>query len=128
MSVALIAILAAGVLPGYVKTVERSYWQDAQTLLLTIYAGEQVYFSANDVYLNPAAPPAPAVPPAWNLIFMDDPNFPGIPVTYTVAVGGGGTTFTATVTRNGGPCDGQTQTINQLRVLTSSGTWNTGAC
>ena len=117
--VSIIGILATAAVPQYTKTVERTYLRETETLLITIYAGQQVYFSTNNAYFDADAP----FPPRWNLIFMDNPNLPMIPVTFTVGVAGSGTsaTFTATATRNGGAWNGSTRTIDQTR--TYGGTW-----
>ena len=59
---------------------------------------------------------------------MDDPNGT-LPVTFAVAVDNAAIppTFTATATRDGGPCDEKTQTVNQARTF--GGDWpQTGVC
>ena len=121
ITVTIIAILASAALPQYGKSVERAYWTEAETLLLTIYAGEQVYFTANDRYYAPGM---------WGTIFMVNPNFAPIPVTFTVVAAGvgGGATTTATATRNGGVCNNLTLTINQARVFGGTWGWPTAVC
>jgi prepilin-type N-terminal cleavage/methylation domain-containing protein len=115
MVVVVIAVLAVIALPNFRKTMERGYWREATDLLMTVYAGEETYFSLNDKYydVNEAGGMT-----EWRIIYMDDPNLAAVPVAFKVTSPGPAfTTFTATATRNGGPCNGQTQTINQLRTL-----------
>lgn len=112
MVVAVIAILAVVAIPQYNKAMQRSYWQTARDLLQAIYSGEQVYETANATYID-----ADACAPAWRCIYMDNPNTPSPPVTYTVG-GVTATTFIATATYTP---TGQTQTVNQNR--TWGGTW-----
>ena len=122
--VILIGIIAAIAIPTYIKAVEQGYRRTARDLLQTIYAGEQVYESVNSEYVDPLACPPPD--PAWRCIYMDDPHTPNVPVTYTVAAGGGA--FTATATRTGGACSGRVLTVNQSD-RTPVGDWpENGAC
>ena len=68
MVVVLLAILARMALPQYAKTIERQYWQTAQGVLLTIYAGEQIYYSRNNAFL------ARGTTDDWTVISMDNPT------------------------------------------------------
>ena len=111
ITVSVIAIMAAVAVPQYTKAVERGYWRTAKALLQTIYAGEQVYETAKETYVDAAGC-------GWRCIYMDDPNTPSIPVTYSVG-GVSKTTFTATATYTR---TGQAKTIDQNR--TEGGAWN----
>lgn len=119
MTVVIIGILAAIAIPGYAKTRERSYWQAAESILLAIYAGERAYFLVNNTYRGPLT--AGSSMAEWRLINIDNPNLSSIPVGYGATAAGA--TFTATATRNGGPCNGSTRTINEDRVLTGGLCW-----
>lgn len=126
MTVVIVGILAATALPGYIKTRERSYWQQAESLLLAIYAGERAYFLINDFYYNVDETGGMA---EWRKINIDNPNLPSILVDYDVATCGSPPclVFTATATRPGGPCAGSTRTINENRVLPGGACW-CGSC
>lgn len=119
----IVAILVALAVPQFQRTTERSYWRSARDILETIYAGEQVYHLDQNKY-QPLTTASTAAD--WNLIYMDDPNADNtIPVEFSVAADA--TTFTATATRIGGPCNGKTQTITQTRAR--AGDWpETGEC
>lgn len=122
--VVVVGILAAVAIPNYRKTVEREYYRKTEDLLLTIYSGERAYFFVNDSYV---ALNASSTNTQWRQIHMDDPNdISTMPVGFSVTSSGSGgsATFTATATRNGGPCDGRTRTINDSRTL--GGNW--GSC
>jgi prepilin-type N-terminal cleavage/methylation domain-containing protein len=113
VTVLIIGIVASMALPGYQRTMERGYWRGAQDILRAIYAGEQVYETANDQYIDPAN-----CNPAWRCIYMDDPNVGGgTPVAFSVEVCNppvcNPPTFTATAFRGDGRC----MSINQARVL-----------
>lgn len=118
MTALIVGILAAIALPGYVRTKERSYWQEAESILLAIYAGERAYFLINDAYRTVAAGASMS---EWRTINMDNPNLSSIPVSYGVTAAGAA--FTATATRSGGPCSGSTRTINENRVLPGGACW-----
>ena len=89
----ILAVIAAIAIPRFTKTVNRTYRDQAQQVLLAIYHGERAYFFTNDTYY---------VPGNWRLISMDNPGL-GSQVAYTlVAAGvGAGATFTATATYQG---------------------------
>ena len=110
MVVVIIAILATAAIPGYRRAAERGYWRGAQDVLRTIYAGEQVYFTMNDQFLN-----NPTTLAQWREIYMDDPNVSSpMPVTFSVTAAGvgPGATFTASADRGG-----QVMTLNDLNTL-----------
>ena len=112
MTVIVIAILASMALPQYRRTVERGYWRTSQDVLRTIYAGQQVYFTINDQYVD-----NPTTLAQWRQIYMDDPNgsIP-IPVTFSVTtngLSGAAATFTATATRDAGIF----MTIDEINIL-----------
>ena len=124
ITVVIVGILASMAVARYQRTIERGYWQTARDILQTIYSGEIVHWTTNSQYF------APAASADWPNIHMDDPNGV-IPVTFTVVVGvGPPPTFTATATRNGGPCDTRTQTVDQAHVFTTPAPiWpQTGTC
>ena len=126
VTVVIIGVLAAVALPSYIKTRERSYFQEAESLLLAVYAGERAYFLINDFYYDVDETGGMA---QWRKINIDDPNLPSIPVTYSVTAAGVGaaSTFTATAARPGGPCAGSTRTIDQNRALPGGACW-CGSC
>ena len=96
MVVGILAIFATMAMPQYRKTFERSYWNTAQDILRTIYAGEQVYFSVNDAYFDVIE----GNPNSWRTIYMDNPSVANIPVVYSVTVNPGPpSTFTAIARR-----------------------------
>lgn len=115
VTIGLIAILAAVALPQFQKTVQRGHRRAAKDILLTIYAGEEVYRATQGVYFDPDA----VSPTQWEEIFMDDPNVTSpLPVTFTVtATTGPPPTFTATATSGSKSC-----TIDETKTFT--GTWD----
>ena len=116
--VTVIGILSFSAIPNFQRAIEQGHWRSANDVLHTIYSGEQVYRTANPTYLDPAA-----CAPPWRCIYMDDPN--GVlPVAFTLVAGAN--TFTATATRNGGPCNGLTETIDENRTI--GGTWPPNGC
>ena len=119
ITVVIVGILSTMAVARYQRTIERGYWQTARDILQTIYSGELVYWTTNSQYFAPGA---------WPNIYMDDPAG-AVPATFAVAVNNGVNppTFTATVTRNGGPCDTMTQTVDQTHAF--GGTWpQNGVC
>ena len=121
ITIVVMMILAATAYPNFTRAVEQGRWRSANDVLHTIYSGEQVYRTTNPGYIDPTGAGCGA--PAWRCIYMDNPN--GSPdVTFDV-IGIGVNTFTARATRNGGPCNGTTQTLDQDRTL--GGTANNAA-
>ncbi len=117
ITVVIVGILVAAALPFYRRTLERQYRSQARDILFAIYAGERVYFFEN---LNTYK--AITVPADWDAIFMETPNAPQVPVTFTVtAVAGPPSTFVATARRTSPPGGGDCRmTINQTRTIDMS--------
>lgn len=111
ITVVVLGILAAIAVPQYTRTIQRSYWKEAQDLLLTIYTGERAYYLTNTMYSASLTKFSGMA--AWRTIFMDDPNLGSIPVDFSVSTSP--STFTATAARTSSPCSGSTITINQNR-------------
>lgn len=109
VAITLGVLVAIGV-PNYRRVLERGYFRQAQDLLLTIYSGERIYQSGYNEFFDD-----PSGMAQWRLIHMDNPNSAVIPVSFSVTASGGA--FTATAKRVGGPCNDQTLTINQDRVM-----------
>lgn len=121
--VVILGILAAVGLPRYTRTIERSYRQEAQDVLFTIYQGQRSYYLTHNEYRSGLSQGSSNS--AWRDIYMDNPHVGSIPVTFLVTASG--TTFTATATKVGGACGGRTLQITQTRALT--GTWpSSGDC
>ena len=121
--VAVVAILAAIAVPNYRRTIERNYWRQAQDLLLTIYYGEQAYYSISSPskYRGPLSETSSMS--EWRLIYMDNPNLVGaIPISYTVTTSVGDSKFTAQAKRLGGDCDTSTLKIDEARTFTPNPT------
>ena len=117
VTVSIIGILAAIAIPNYSRAVERSYWRQAQDLLLTIYAGERSYYFVNNKYCDVTSGPC-----TWNDIYVENPSLPSIPVTFTAncfpgCSGPPPPGFLAVATRIGGPCNGSTLQIDETRTL-----------
>ena len=105
ITVAIIAIIASMAIPSFLRAVERGQWRGAQDVLLTIYAGEQVYEAVNGGYIEPAG-----CAPPWRCVYVDNPN--GGVVTYTVD-GVSKVAFRATAARGDGRC----MSINQTKAI-----------
>lgn len=102
ITVTIVGILASMALPSFDRAVDRGHWRDAQDVLRTVYAGEQVYFTTNDVF---RALPAGSTLAEWREIYMDDPNTGVIPAAFTVATTiGPPPTFTAKAQHADGRC------------------------
>ena len=114
ITLVIIGILAGVAIPQYRKTTETAYKREAQDLLLTIYYGERAYFLSNSKYTNPAG--------NWGKIYMENPGFGAIPVSFTV-LSATSTTFQAKATRNGGACGGKVITIDQTGTGSIGGNW-----
>lgn len=115
MTAVIVGILASMAVPTYIKSMNRGYWQSAQDILLTIYAGERNFFFNNNAYLllTPASPNS-----EWRKIKMDNPNLGSVPIQFSVdAARGGDAGFTATATRG----SGRTMTIDGNREWCHSG-------
>lgn len=117
MTVVIIGVMAAILIPRLERTLEHGRWRAARDILETIYAGERVRFTATNAYCSPTAATC-----TWADIRMDAPNpgppvqFGDLPVQFTIV--NGVNTFTATANRNGGtPCKTWTLTINELGVF-----------
>ena len=141
MTVAIVGILAAVGISNYGASMQRARWDAARDILLTIYAGEQVYFTQNGrVSYYPTAAvsgttctvtapftecigvcsgAAIACRNGWrNNIYVDDPNLDGV-VAFDVQSAGGATPlFQAKATYNGQT----TMTVDQDRVFSFVGT------
>ena len=116
ITVAIIAIITSMVIPGFLRAVERGHWRGAQDVLLTLYAGEQVYEAVNRSYIDPVG-----CAPPWRCIYVDNPN--GGVVTYTID-NASKTTFRATAARGDGRC----MSLDQTKVITfNSGLGGCGA-
>ena len=114
----IVGAMAAAAIPTYTKAIERTYWQNGQDILYTIYNGERTYYFENDVYKSLTTASSMA---EWRQIYMDNPNFGPVSYSVTVAGTGPGATFTATATRTS---SGTSMTINQDRTFNASGTDN----
>lgn len=121
IAVVIIGVLAAITLPQFGRTTEIGRRRSADDILLTIYAGERVYWTRNDTFFGPLA-----AGNDWSVIYMDDPNRVSGPVGFTVAsngLTGAAAAFTATALYDpDGDGAGDTRTINQTQTL--GGTWN----
>lgn len=119
--VIVISILAAIGFPSMTKALERSYWREAQDILLTIYAGERTYFFANNSYYLVGSGMT-----EWRKIYMDDPNISSIPVRFCVTTATA-TTLTAWACRSASACSAGCGTdkgisINESRTI-DTGDW-----
>lgn len=115
VTIGVIAILAAMAMPQFQKTIRRGHRQAATDILRTIYAGEQVYKSANGEFLPRG------VAEDWSVIYMDNPNLVSstiLPVSFVVTTAAGNTQFTATATYT--PTS-QAMTIDETNALNESG-------
>jgi len=105
ITVAIAGILAAVAIPNYTRAIERGYWREAQDVLRTIYAGEQVYSTVNNgKFLD-----NPVSIANWRQIYTDNPNLGSIPVTFSVSANNPPVpppppTFKATADRGDGRC------------------------
>lgn len=116
----ILGVLVSIAIPTMGKNVQRGYWEDAQHLLQAIHDGEQRYFDKETLYrdtLGPCAPGDLVCLAQWRAIFMDDPNFGTIPVTFTVDASSCASPpcFTATATNQ--TTSGQILTIDENGTL-----------
>ena len=125
VAVAILGIISAAAVANYGVSVQRSRFDAVQSVLQSIYDGEQTFAASNPTSLYTAidcTTVQDALPPAisWRRsLNMDRPcPTPCAPPTvcYAVAVGGGGATFTATATAPQG-----TRTIDNTRA--PGGSW-----
>jgi prepilin-type N-terminal cleavage/methylation domain-containing protein len=86
--VTIVGILAAVAIPSMRRYVERSYWEHARGLLLTIHDAEQEYFDVNGTYRLALGTGSSMA--AWREIWMDNPNLGSIPVGFAVFDPAGG--------------------------------------
>ena len=116
ITVVIIGIIAAIAIPNYRKVMEKQRLRSSEDILKSIYYGEQAYAAANTNLFK-------AVGTNWSDIYMEDPNVGGIGATFAVTTAAGNTTFTATATRGGGPCNANTRTVTQTGLGGIAGTW-----
>ena len=122
---ALVVLSIIGALIGFgmlefVNAVDRALKRQAREILLSIYTGEQTYFTLYDAYYDADA----TVPPTWEKLYMDDPKPPDGSVLYTLEnVAGTGTTatFVAKATCQKGISSGQQLTLDQTQTF--GGAW-----
>lgn len=133
VTVSIIGILAAIAVPNYQRVMEQGYRREALDLLMTIYAGEQAYFATHNSTIPPFNPIYHDVNEAiadWQTIYVENPNFASIPVSFCVARPTPNT-FTATACRDvgivgcGGPlcAAGRSAQIDQTRTINCTGGW-----
>lgn len=115
IAVAIIAIMAAAAVPGYQKTTERTYWNQAQDVLRAIYAGEQVQWGANSVFLNVATGGN------WALIYMDNPNGAAAGQVQYWTQGANATQFTGVARRSAGPNNNDCMRITETGAIVFTG-------
>ena len=127
-TVVILGIMATAVVLPQMQTLEAGKWRASRDVLEAIYAGERVYQTLNKQYCtpNPKSPPPDCT---WDEVYVDDPNavktIEG--VTFTVEEIGGGAGFTATATRDNGPCKNKILTIDNAK--TETGDWpRNGKC
>jgi len=102
ITVAIVGILASVAIPNYQRAIERGYWHEAQDVLRTIYAGQQVYLTVNNnTYLD-----SPSTLAQWRQIYTDNPTLGSIPVAFSVTANNvpPPPTFLATADRGDGRC------------------------
>ena len=95
-TVSLLAILASIALPAYVRVLERRAWRHARDMLEAIYTGERIFYEANGGYYDPDPRRD------WEIIHMDNPHTPSIPVTFQVTLSGSPPDFVVRAERRPG--------------------------
>ena len=114
----IIAILVSIAVPNYIQATERARAREAISTLNAMMAAERTYNAERRTYLALTA----ASNVEWEAIGMENPNLNAQrSFDYTLVVGGGG--FTATATRQPGTAinAGETIAINQAGALDVSG-------
>jgi Tfp pilus assembly protein PilE len=106
-----VGILTAIGVPTYRATIERQYCRQSQDLLLAVYTAERIRQTDTGSYF------APATDADWRILGVDNPNAPGLPVSFAIDIAGCAPVpcFTATATYQGDAL----LTINQDRTLAS---------
>ena len=118
MVVIIVSVTAGLAIPLYVGTVEKVRGDEARGVLLLLRAAEKVYYVDADTFIDlDGVTRGPLVDAGY----IQDPNAATLPFGYVVTVGGGGTTFVATATRNSGCNSGEEITINENGV--QGGDW-----
>ncbi len=141
VTVAIIGIVASASVAYFGVAVQRARYDAAQNILLTIYAGEQVYYALNNPGTPalqryfPPTPPGPLLGPlsaaaVWRTnIYCDNPNDPASPadrMEYQVTANNvNPATFTATARYFRGGVLVATLRVNELRVFTGTLAWVT---
>lgn len=119
VAVTIVAILASASIVYYGRTVARSRWDAARSVLAQIYDAEQAFFVLNDTYLATSCANPGDNLAAWRNMNLDCPCA-GNGITYGITIAGSGATatFTATATTTAG-----TQTVTQARTFANSAGW-----
>ncbi|HEX9780401.1 MAG TPA: type II secretion system protein [bacterium] len=123
ITVSILGILAAIAIPRFGKVAERQRYQEAASLLGSIYAGEQAYATRHDGDYRGT----PANKLDWrNDLMMDDPNPADGSISYTIQISPGADKFTASAKRTKGGCNNKSISVDQDGVW--SDTWRTAGC
>ncbi len=117
----IIAILISIAVPTYMNTMERTRGREAVATLQAIHAAERVYSAQRRIYIDLPFGTSAADNSTWDAVAMDNPNQSGQRAfNYSLTVAGGGTTFTATASRIGGPYSSSYITIDQGGTVSKS--------
>ena len=117
ITVVIFGVLATIAIPVYRRTIEKSFGDQARTVLKTIYAAQRLYELHNNRYdssLNPAL--------ADSLVgheYLEDPNAGSPKFNYTLITVPGA--FTARATRNSGVNSTEFLTIDQTGDINDAG-------
>ena len=124
--VIVLGVLAAVGIPSYQRTLERSYWKEANDILMTIYHGERSYYLTHNAYQINLFDLSPM--DEWRKIHIDNPNLGSVPIDFSVdTVGCAEPCFVARAQRERGPCVGRQLTIDHNRTI--GGNWpEDGSC